>query len=237
MATPKRALRRQRPARRAAASATGSGQRAAILDAAERLCGERGLEAVSVREIAAAARVNLAAINYYFGSRQNLLVSIFKTRGAEIEAEREALLAPLLAEPTPDLRAILRAMLQPLARWRVPDSPRRPALQFLCRALTAADLNIRGEVDSGVSRFRHIIPALQRALPHLSVEEVCWRFHFMMSIEHMNPWDVDRLKVLSAGRCRADDFEESLTRAIDFAEAGFLAPARFPAAAIDTSLE
>lgn len=219
-------------ARRAAARAPGRqpavDQRVVILEAAERLCGERGLEAVSVREIAAAARVNVAAINYYFGTRQNLLVTIFKTRGAEIDAERETLLAPLLADPHPRLRDILRAMLTPLARWRLPDSPRRPALQFLCRALTATDVDIREAADAGVARFRRVVQALQRALPHLGFEELCWRFHFMMSIEHMNPWDVDRLLVLSDGCCRAGDFEESLERAIDFAEAGFLAPARFP---------
>ncbi|MCC7413422.1 MAG: hypothetical protein IT495_17535 [Gammaproteobacteria bacterium] len=119
-------------------------------------------------------------------------------------------------------------MLAPLARWRLPDSPRRPALQFLCRALTATDAGIRETADAGVAHFRPVVQALQRALPYLSYEDMCWRFHFMMSIEHMNPWDVDRLLVLSDGRCRADDFEESLERALDFAEAGFLAPARFP---------
>ncbi|HET6554693.1 MAG TPA: TetR/AcrR family transcriptional regulator [Dyella sp.] len=218
------------PARRAATARAASGHYTRILDAAERLCGEHGLEAVSVRAIAAAAKVNLAAINYYFGSRQNLLVSIFHARSAEIEAEREALLAPLLGAPHPELRPILRAMLLPLARWRDPRSPRRPALQFLCRALTAADLKMRDEVDAGVSKFRHVIPALQRSLPHLSFEEVCWRFHFMMSIEHMNPWDVERLGVLSEGRCSPPGFEEALERAIDFAEAGFRAPARFDVA-------
>jgi AcrR family transcriptional regulator len=215
--SPRRASRRAKPQ-----------QRQGILDAAERLCGERGLEAVSVREIAAAAKVNLAAINYYFGSRQNLLLSIFQTRVAEVDAERDAMLAPLLAHQRPPLRDILRAMLTPLARWRSAASPRRAALQFLCRALTSAELNLQEAVGAGVLKFPPIIPLLQRALPHLSFEELCWRFHFMMSIEHMNPWDADRLELLSGGRCNARDLHESVERAIDFVEAGFLAPARFP---------
>ncbi len=197
-----------------------------ILEIAERLCGERGLEAVSVRDIAAEARCNLAAINYYFGSRKNLLLTILKARIIEIEDARQELLAPLLADPAPALRALIRAMLTPLARWRVPTSPRRPALQFLCRTLTAADVDIRSEIGKGVRGFQQLIPAFQRALPQLSFEEVCWRFHFMMSIEHMNPWDVDRLETLAGGKCNAADFEESLERAMDFAEAGFLAPVR-----------
>ncbi len=197
-----------------------------ILEIAERLCGERGLEAVSVRDIAAEARCNLAAVNYYFRSRQNLLLTILKTRIVEIERERQELLAPLLTHPKPKLRDIIRAMLTPLARWRVPTSPRRPALQFLCRALTAADPDMRTEIGKGVRGFQQLVPALQRAMPHLGFEELCWRFHFMMSIEHMNPWDVDRLEILAGGKCNAASLEESLERAVDFAEAGFLAPVR-----------
>ena len=64
--------------------------RAAILDAAERLCGERGIEAVSLREIAKAAGVNLSALNYYFGSRTNLLVTILQTRCKEQDQERHS---------------------------------------------------------------------------------------------------------------------------------------------------
>jgi len=40
-----------------------------ILDAAERLFAERGIESVSVRSILAAAGVNVALAHYHFGSR------------------------------------------------------------------------------------------------------------------------------------------------------------------------
>jgi AcrR family transcriptional regulator len=197
-----------------------------ILEAAERLCGERGLEAVSVREIAAEADVNLSAINYYFGSRINLLLTIFKTRVAELDQERRALLERASSAPTPDLREILRAVLMPLARWRTVQSNRRAALQFICRALTTAEPELKAMIDVGVISFRDVIALLQRALPHLSFEELCWRFHFMMSIEHMNFWDVGRLQLLSEGKCHSDDLNESLERAVDFAAAGFTAPVR-----------
>src|SRR5580698_9167862 len=69
----------RRPRKQAAApSHADADPRIVIMDAAERLCAERGLEAVSVRDIVAEAGVNLASINYYFGSRNNLLVAILK---------------------------------------------------------------------------------------------------------------------------------------------------------------
>ena len=95
----------RRPRKQAAApSHADADPRIVIMDAAERLCAERGLEAVSVRDIVAEANVNLSAINYYFKSLNNLLVSIFKRRGAEIEAEREKLLAEAAKKKPPELR-------------------------------------------------------------------------------------------------------------------------------------
>ncbi len=45
----------------------------ALLEAAKTLVSERGYAGTSVRELAAAADVNLAAVNYHFGSREELL--------------------------------------------------------------------------------------------------------------------------------------------------------------------
>jgi hypothetical protein len=58
---------------------------------------------------------------------------------------------------------------------------------------------LKTEIDAGVLGFREVVELVRRALPNLSFEEVCWRFHFMMSIEHMNFWDVGRLQLLSGG--------------------------------------
>jgi len=59
-----------------------------LMAAAERLFAESSWEAVSVRSIVAAAGVNLAALNYHFGSKQELLREIFVTRAKPIVQER-----------------------------------------------------------------------------------------------------------------------------------------------------
>ena len=64
-----------------------------LLDAAERLFSERGFEAVSHRDIALAAAVNLAAVNYHFGSKDRFLGSVIKRRVDSINARRLAELA------------------------------------------------------------------------------------------------------------------------------------------------
>jgi AcrR family transcriptional regulator len=64
-----------------------------LLDAAERLFSDRGFEAVSHRDIAVAAAVNLAAVNYHFGSNDRFTRAVIKRRLDSINARRLAALA------------------------------------------------------------------------------------------------------------------------------------------------
>ena len=64
-----------------------------LLDAAERLFSDRGFEAVSHRDIAVAAAVNLAAVNYHFGSKDRFIRAVIKRRVDSINARRLAALA------------------------------------------------------------------------------------------------------------------------------------------------
>ena len=62
--------------------------RTAILDAAERLYADRGFADVTLRDIVAAADVNLAAVNYHFGSKDELIAELFVTRSLATNRER-----------------------------------------------------------------------------------------------------------------------------------------------------
>lgn len=61
----------------------------AILEVAEMLISEKGFEAASVREISKRANINLAMVNYYFGSKEKLLEALFtyRTHEAKIQIE------------------------------------------------------------------------------------------------------------------------------------------------------
>ena len=66
--------------------------KAAVFCAAERLFALHGFQNVSVRDITAAAGVNLASVNYHFGSKDALLFEIFRRRTAELNRERARML-------------------------------------------------------------------------------------------------------------------------------------------------
>lgn len=84
---------------------------------AERLFAERGVDAVSLREIGTAAgQRNTSAAQYHFGSKQGLVDAIFEFRMGRIDERRRAMLAALdAAGRGEERRGLLEAVVYPLA--------------------------------------------------------------------------------------------------------------------------
>src|SRR3954453_3751444 len=92
------------------------GTRSSILDVAEALFAERGLNRVSIRDITRKAKVNLAAINYHFGSKEDLVAAVFERRVVPVNEARLAALAALekaAGQRSPGLEEILEAFIRP----------------------------------------------------------------------------------------------------------------------------
>lgn len=90
-------------------------QREALLDAAERLFAEHGIEATSLRAVMAEAGTNVAAVNYHFGSKDELLATLIRHRSAAIGDAREERLQALEAAPSPDVHDLASAIVEPVA--------------------------------------------------------------------------------------------------------------------------
>src|SRR5260221_4491016 len=89
--------------------------RSRILDVAEELFSEQGFDRVSIRDITRKAQVNLAAINYHFGSKEDLIAAIFERRVVPVNEARLAALkaAQDSAKKNPRLEDILEAFIRP----------------------------------------------------------------------------------------------------------------------------
>jgi TetR/AcrR family transcriptional regulator, regulator of cefoperazone and chloramphenicol sensitivity len=83
---------------------------ARILDAALDLFGERGLTGTTVRDIAHRAKVNVAAISYHFGGKDELYRAVATTVIGSIEARVRQRAAPLLDNPPRNPAAALKAL-------------------------------------------------------------------------------------------------------------------------------
>ncbi|OLL32064.1 TetR family transcriptional regulator [Burkholderia sp. SRS-W-2-2016] len=153
-----------------------------ILDAAETLFIDCGYEAMSLRQITSRAEVNLAAVNYHFGSKESLIHSMLSRRLDRLNQERLKLLDrfdALLGERL-TCEHVLGAMFIPALRLsRDPRVGGKAFLRLLGRAYTDPSSFIRdflnAHYESVAVRF---FDAFQRALPHLPREELGWRLHF-----------------------------------------------------------
>jgi AcrR family transcriptional regulator len=198
--------------------------KAAVFCAAERLFALHGFQNVSVRDITAEAGVNLASVNYHFGSKDGLLFEIFRRRTAELNRERARMLHEANGRHggTPPVREILEALFAPPLKWADPAGDRRISVQFIIRARSEGTAQMRDVLQNDVSHLRRFADALIAARPELALEDVYWRLHFCLGMVHNNRFaEFDRLHHLSDGLTREQDADGLLTRMLDFAEAGF----------------
>jgi AcrR family transcriptional regulator len=131
--------------------------RALILDAAERLFAERGVDAVSVRAVLNEAGVNVALAHYHFGSREGLIAELLRTRVAPLAEEQLRALEVVDARGDgATLEDVLRAYFAPAGR-AMAGKPRlgkllgqlafsaNPALRELGRDVLRASIRRLGE--------------------------------------------------------------------------------------------
>ncbi|PZQ65295.1 MAG: TetR/AcrR family transcriptional regulator [Phenylobacterium zucineum] len=199
--------------------------KAAVFNAAERLFALHGFQNVSVRDITAEAGVNLASVNYHFGSKDALLFEIFRRRTSELNRERARMLHEANArhDGKPPVREILEAYFAPPLRWAAPDNDRQISVQFIIRARSEGTAEMREVLRNDVSHLARFADALTAARPDLPREDVYWRLHFCLGLVHNNRFaEFDRLHHLSGGITREGDVDALLRRMLDFAEAGFL---------------
>lgn len=159
--------------------------RESILDTAEALFAQQGHDGTSMRQITAAAGVNLASVNYHFGSKESLVQAVLKRRLEVLNRERLRLLDELetQAEGRPlKPSQIVDAFFGTLLRLAAdPAQAGSTFLPLLERTMTDPSDFIRAlfaeEYADVLERYRN---ALFAALPDVPRAEIMWRFQFML---------------------------------------------------------
>jgi AcrR family transcriptional regulator len=186
-----------------------------ILNAAEKLFGEKGFDGTSLRDITTEAQVNLAAVNYHFQSKESLMDAVIERRIEPVNRRRLEMLAA--AGPTPTVEQVVEAFVSPLFVMDV-----LPAVPLIGRVLSNPsqffERVYKKHLAQTVQRFSGAIAA---ALPELPREECFWRLHFMAgSMTHM----LALSGVLPLMSGQPVDRDALLRRLIAFLSAGLRAP-------------
>jgi len=201
--------------------------RTRILEAAEELFMQHGFEGTSMRLLTAKAGVNLAAVNYHFGSKHALVEAVFRRRLDPMNVARIAELDKLEAEATaPSPEAIIRAFIAPGLRLMADAKDGRNFTRLLGRTYTEPNKAVRQLIGQmyapAMQRYKS---ALERALPQMPREELVWRMHFMFGTLAYTLAATDTVQLIAG--CKPEDrydahlLEERLTA---FLAAGLNAP-------------
>ena len=194
--------------------------RGAIVAAAERLYADRGFGDVTLRDIVAEANVNLAAVNYHFGSKDELIAELFVTRSLQLNRERlrELRAAEDAGGGVADIAEIMRALVGPTLRGCLgPDSQHSTAARFMIRVNIESVPAVRRIRNREIDHLRKFIAAMKRALPDSSDVELYWGLHFALAMAQQTVRDSERLTKLSEGKCDVDDVDDVIERVVSVA--------------------
>jgi AcrR family transcriptional regulator len=139
-----------------------------LLTAAERLIAEQGVDAVSVRAVNAAAGANVAAVHYHFGSKEALVDAVLERRMAELTRWRASRLDAIETDPRPTVRAVVEALVVPIADFGAdPRGDGRTYVRFLAALDVAGDAWRLRMGEAFAPQYERVATALARAAPEI----------------------------------------------------------------------
>jgi AcrR family transcriptional regulator len=199
-----------------------------IVEAAEKLFALRGIEGVSIRDITQAAGVNLAAINYHFGTKNELAAEVFKRMIDPLNARRLELLDDVekkAGDKSLPLEAVLEAIIRPaVERGFDHQADNETFLRLTGRCLSEPNAEIDQIMHAHFEKLiRRFDAAFLRALPGLNPEELFWRIKFTIGSLHYSLLTCGKQKTLPIKMRKTLDAEGLIQRLVAFTAAGLRA--------------
>lgn len=197
-----------------------------IVSAAEKLFAEKGFRAMTLRDVTKEARVNLAAVNYHFGSKINLMHAVIKRRIEPINSERLERLDALIAKHAPDpipLEDIFEALFRPFFDHAMTTKgPNRAFIQMVGRAMTEPTDFMRDMHKEFFTKLSYrFMVELKRTCPELSDQDLQLRFFLSVSTMLGTITEQARLENISGGKLSGKDFDRICEELTAYVVSGF----------------
>jgi len=155
-----------------------------LLDAAEELFSEHGFEGTSVRDIAASAECNIAAVNYYFGRKENLYTEVWRRQLIQMRNARLQSIEKVMSESygKPTLETLLRSFACAFIGPLVDESRSRRLMKLMAREMIDQHLNVNMFVEEVVRPTMGAMSgALMKACPGLEESKIPLLIVFLTS--------------------------------------------------------
>ncbi len=196
-----------------------------ILDSAELLFAQNGIDGTSLRALTDHAGVNLASVNYHFQSKDALVQAVLFRRLNPMNQRRMELLNHLLhtaPDGRPQLEEILEAFYRPTVEAALASHREgRPITALIGRIYMEPGELMASQVRAMMSQvFSTFLDALHLALPDTPATVLMWRLHFSVGVISHTFGAMHLIEGLSRGRVRVDDTEEVLRQMVTYAAGG-----------------
>ena len=163
-----------------------------IMDAAEQLFARDGFHITSLRTLTEQADVNLAAVNYHFGSKEGLLQAVISRRLLPLNEIRQRRIESVLvqaeaSQQLPAAKALLRAFIEPTLDFRNTGPGAKDFIALVGRSLSEPDETVRNYfIQQALPIFQLLFDSLRTALPELPTTNLMTRLQFIMgAMSHM----------------------------------------------------
>src|SRR5690606_6030874 len=202
---------------------SGEAGREAIMDAAERLFAERGVDAVSPRTINAEAGYSVAALHYHFATRDGLIRALLARAQPPMLERRTQMTAELSALPDPPPEKIAQALVRPMSVGLLDRRAGASRLRFLARLYFDRSPYMASMLEESVELF---LPLLRRALPGFDDHTLKRRWTFASELAARALANAQTLheNAGSRGKLRAAELERFLQELENFIVGGLRAP-------------
>ena len=151
-----------------------------IINAAERLFAEQGFAQTSMREITTKAEVNLAAVNYHFGNKNNLIHAVFKRYFDQLMPNLDTCLSAMNAQDS--VKGVFTQFIEPLqALDHVRPHGCALFLLLLGRGYNETQGHLRRFIQTEYGdTLSTLVLKIHQSAPWLSAETLFWRLHFAL---------------------------------------------------------
>lgn len=191
-----------------------------ILGAAEELFALQGFSGTSLREVTSRADVNIAAVNYHFGSKENLVNEVFRRRMDVMSAQRLQALKVAAAEHPGELEPVLAAFVEPALAMAQDRNGGGAFIRVIARAYAEKNDALRRFLSDQYGHvLREFAKAIAACVPGLAKDTLYWRLDFLSGALTYAMADFGLIK-RPAGSSEAAHRERAARELIRFAAAG-----------------
>ena len=212
-------------AHRETISASVTATKMRLLDVSARLFAESGFDSVSLRLITENAEANLAAVNYHFGSKEELITAVVEKLVGPVNQRRLALLRKINLDISGACESIVEAFIDPViqAASRGDEEDQRYC-KLMSRCIASRDERVTSLV---LRQFPEVlakfVDALRSVCPWISSDEAHMRIMFMAGAMAHSLFHHDKLVIISEGRCEIASLDGLRDELVQFISAGMSA--------------